>query len=297
MTPIVLLPSASEYSPEQLRARVTGDICACDFYVTGAEQGDERPGGYLVGGVLNIDHHAPGARMARHVSSATLAIAHVRAEGPPPGTIVINHTDCDSILSAGIASGHLPPEDRFSDAAIAADHTCADNEVADLLQSLDSRRDIRLSLRNLQLLLRDEALDDVAKGALRERRRKRDAARDLVRRGRVVVEDGIAIGLFDEPLDAEFFPSLLPEARLVMLVSPIRGSTKREVKLRLGNRAPQGLTLHALDVRGFDPAWGGRWNAGSNKRAGGTDIPPDKYAAEVRRRLARAIGDRGHGSG
>jgi hypothetical protein len=107
--PIVLLPSAAEYSPEQLRARVVGDICACDFYVSGAEHGQEVAGGFLLGDVLNIDHHAPSPRMDRAVSSATLAIAHLRAAGRPHGTIVLNHTDCDSILSAGIASGRLAP--------------------------------------------------------------------------------------------------------------------------------------------------------------------------------------------
>jgi hypothetical protein len=151
--------------------------------VSGAEHGQEVAGGFLLGDVLNIDHHAPSPRMDRPVSSATLAIAHLRAAGLPHGTIVLNHTDCDSILSAGIASGRLAPEDRFSEAAIAADHTGADNEIADLLQALDGRRDLRLSFRSLDRLLRGESLEKTAEDGLAERRRKRRAAADVVRRG------------------------------------------------------------------------------------------------------------------
>jgi hypothetical protein len=149
--------------------------------VSGAEHGQEVAGGFLLGDVLNIDHHAPSPRMDRPVSSATLAIAHLRAAGLPHGTIVLNHTDCDSILSAGIASGRLAPEDRFSEAAIAADHTGADNEIADLLQALDGRRDLRLSFRSLDRLLRGESLEKTAEDGLAERRRQ--TAAGVVRRG------------------------------------------------------------------------------------------------------------------
>jgi hypothetical protein len=57
------------------------------------------------------------------------------------------------------------------------------------------------------------------------------------------------------------------------------------MKLRLGAGAPEGFTLHDLHMTELDPAYGGRWNAGSNARAGGTAIPPERYAEEVRRRL------------
>jgi hypothetical protein len=60
------------------------------------------------------------------------------------------------------------------------------------------------------------------------------------------------------------------------------------MKLRLGTRAPEGFTLHDLHMTDFDPAYGGRWNAGSNARAGGTTIPPARYAEEVRQRLLAA---------
>lgn len=52
-------------------------------------------------------------------------MAYVKEEGiaSPADCVVINHTDCDSVLSSAIIRGILPPEKRFGDAAIAADHT------------------------------------------------------------------------------------------------------------------------------------------------------------------------------
>lgn len=50
------------------------------------------------------------------------------------------------------------------------------------------------------------------------------------------------------------------------------------VKLRLGNAAPPGFTLHDMKIPNWNPAFGGRWNAGSKKRGGGTSIEPRDYA-------------------
>jgi hypothetical protein len=61
------------------------------------------------------------------------------------------------------------------------------------------------------------------------------------------------------------------------------------MKLRLGLAAPPGLTLQRLGVQAFDPRYGGRWNAGSNKRGGGTDIPPERYAQLVADRLQSIV--------
>ncbi len=88
MKPIKLLPCVSHVTAEELTRSVEGDICACDFYVEGAEAGVEVPGGYQLNGILDIDHHAPGTRMARVISSANVALAHVRrcASWPTPET-------------------------------------------------------------------------------------------------------------------------------------------------------------------------------------------------------------------
>lgn len=60
-----------------------------------------------------------------------------------------------------------------------------------------------------------------------------------------------------------------------------------DVKLRLGQAAPKEWTLHSLGVFNFDPAFGGRWNAGSNSRADGTTVPPDEYAAVLLAKMAQ----------
>jgi hypothetical protein len=64
---------------------------------------------------------------------------------------------------------------------------------------------------------------------------------------------------------------------------------RREAKLRLGLAAPPGLSLHDLRIEEFDSAFGGRWNAGANRRAGGTTLPMDAYAAALEQRLTRAL--------
>lgn len=286
MKPIKLLPSASRVTADEIARSVGGDICVCDFYVEGAEAGMEVPGGYQFGGILNIDHHAPGARMARLISSANLAIAQVLQCGLPTGQILINHTDCDSILSSGIVAGRLEPIQVFGDAAIAADHTGEDDEIADLLQALSSERDIELSFSNLRRMLDGQPVDASARLALDDRRRKRAVAEKAVASGLLSVAGGLAFGVLDEAIDSEFFPALLPTASVILLASRMRDSDLWQMKLRLGSHIPDGLTLHALRISSFDPGFGGRWNAGSNKRAGGSALLPDTYAAHVRALLA-----------
>ena len=127
-TPITLLPSSIAIDREALERShhaCDGQIIVCDAYVTGIERGDLVAGGYALGKVLNVDHHAPTRQMQRLVSSANLAIERVVSGGvaTPGDVVLINHTDCDSILSSGIVSGRLDPEARFGAAAIAADHT------------------------------------------------------------------------------------------------------------------------------------------------------------------------------
>jgi hypothetical protein len=142
-TPIKLAPRQGATNPAYLEALTASEVFACDFAVKGAETWTETPGGFRNGRILNIDHHAPVARMYCPISSTNLAVAHVHALGiaRPDDLVVIDHTDCDSILSAGIGSGRLDPLDSLASAAIAADHTGAENRVADLLQAIEYRRD------------------------------------------------------------------------------------------------------------------------------------------------------------
>lgn len=118
----------------------SGEIFACDFYLTGAETWAEKAWGFQRGLVTNVDHHAPVARMRQHLSSTNLALLRVRQEGvvAAGSHIVLNHTDCDSVLSAAVLSGAVEPSDELGVAAIAADHTGEPNAIADLLQTVDA---------------------------------------------------------------------------------------------------------------------------------------------------------------
>ena len=59
------------------------------------------------------------------------------------------------------------------------------------------------------------------------------------------------------------------------------------MKIRLGMAAAAGCSLQRLGIVSFAPAFGGRWNAGSNKRGDGTDIAPADYAANIADELER----------
>ena len=291
LAPIVNLGSKEpreRVDPSDLESLGTGRVIACDCLVTGAGTWPFRDGAYVNDRFVCIDHHQDDPRMHRFVSSANLAVEWVRARhGPrPDDLVVITHTDCDSVLSSGIVSGRLEPKPEYEDAAIAADHTGAKNAIADLLQSLDSCRDHEVSLRNLSLLERGQALDPAAQQALANRTRKREVAAHAVETGRIQLDGLLAFGVLDESIDGEFFPALLPKAMVILTAAPHRPKPW-VMKLRLGTAAPPGMTLQRLGIQELDPAYGGRWNAGSNKRGGGTEMSPEVYARAVADRLRR----------
>jgi hypothetical protein len=239
--------------------------------------------------VVNVDHHAAVPDMNRHVSSTNLAIERLRKLGPedPGSVVVISHTDCDSVLSSGIISGELPPDPLFGDAAVAADHTGVPNDIADLLQGIDQVRDIRYCLDTLRHFLYhgEPGLDERASADLAARRRRREVAADAVERGEIFLEDGLAFGCPSEKLDGEFFCGLLPGALAILLMTPRKDDPSSwDAKIRLGAAAPEGASLHQLG-RDFDPAFAGRWNAGSNARNKGTQIDPQVYARALKSRL------------
>jgi hypothetical protein len=290
----ILMPASNRVLPERvLPLHPAGPIIACDFHIESIHLlGDEVESGYRLGRLLNIDHHAPVPRMRRRISSAQLAAGHVAREGPAGSdtAVVINHTDCDSVLTAAIVLGLVPPDPAYAKAAIAADHTGEANPIADLLQALEHLRDFTRSLRNLMLVQAGAPVDAEASALLAERHRRRERAAQLVAGGAFQRIGRMELAVLDEETEGELFPGLLPHAYLLMLAIPCpepAGAWK--VKLRLGGAAPEGLTLPMLDINEFDPKYGGRWNAGSNRRGGGTTMDPVRYAALVSERLDRAL--------
>ena len=226
--------------------------------------------------------------MERPISSATLAIEYVQKFGAQKeSAVVVNHTDYDSALSSSIIRGTLPPDKKFSDAAIAADHTGEPNEIADLLQALDSRRDLDFSLHNLNLLLDGKEIDEEAKLLLQKRLSDRERAQEFVESGAFEFLGQVAYAEAEVKFDGAFLPALLPDSMVILLGTPFKNKEGNlidglhEVKVRLGKNAPKGLTLHSLGLKDTDIHFGGRWNAGSNKRSGGTKLTVKECAKIV----------------
>jgi hypothetical protein len=259
-------------------------VFGCDFYITGIERQEHVPGGFRHGNIWSIDHHAPTPEMARRVSSTNLALEHVKAFGAAPADarVLVNHTDCDSILSAGIISGMLQPEERFGHAAIAADHTGEEDTLEDLLQGLGPRRDLALSYSCLAAFLKGDKVVDAGVKAIERRKAKRARAAEIVQEGYFQRVGRLYWAELPDRFDGEFFPPLLPEADVLMFAAPLKENpTRWAIKVRLGLHASSTLNLHDLGIQRIDPNYGGRWNAGSNTRGAGTDIPPQIYAARL----------------
>lgn len=273
-----------------------GRIYACDFYIQEAERGSAVPGGLELGRVVNIDHHAPLERMRRQITSTALAAEFLEsgARVEPGSYVVINHTDCDSILSSALLTHLVPLNQKLVDASVAADHTGEENAIADLLQALDDSREgdrtvdqYAQSLQNLRLLLEGKPAGPDAQAALAARMTKRKESERAVSSGRIREDGPVAFGLVDSEIDSAFYPALFPGSSLIVVACPyMPDPSKWIVKVRLGSAAPLGMTLHSLGISEFDPAFGGRWNAGSTKRAGGTTVDPRRYLEEMQLRVA-----------
>lgn len=285
---IRLLDLVPELSP-RLFEEEPGAL-ACDCYVAGVEQlGVPRPWGWSLAGGENIDHHAPVPAMAREISSANLALRWVAERSPEPsGPILLTHTDCDSVLTAGIVSGRLEADERYGAAAIAADHTGAENPIADLLQAIQDCRDVEYSFAMLALLEEGRPLPPEAQAALEVRHAKRATAAAVVRDGGLrPAGEGVWWAAFDKEIDGEFFPALLPEAELIVVGSPHLDEPERwAIKVRRGQAMAEGRTLDDLRLYQMDPAYGGRWNAGSTKRGGGSELAPEEWVRGLSSHLA-----------
>ena len=279
-------------------------IYACDFPLDGVED-DGSAGGLRSGRILNVDHHADVERMRGPVTSSQLAYEHLKTRGAieADSWVVINHTDCDSILSSAMLMGLIEPKQKFVTASVCADHTGAENPIADLLQALDESRigartdeQYLESLRNLRLLLKGKPLEAAGSASVALRRSRREKAERLVEEGTFNVTGGVAAAVLDEDLDSAFFAPLLPGAAVILTARRHPKQAERYVvKVRLGPGAPPGLTLHALGIRDWDANFGCRWNAGGNKRPpseselGGTELSPEEYAGHLCTRLSRAL--------
>ncbi len=292
--PIKLIPTRTKNFIDELQQQFHGKtIIACDMAIEDILKGKKHRGGFNFENIISIDHHAPHKRMEKHISSTNLAIKYVRKYGirnKANDQIVINHTDCDSVLSSAIVKGILLPEARFGKAAIAADHTGKKNKIADLLQSLRGKRDLEFSLRNLELLLKKCALEPEAQNLLNKRLRNRTMASRLIKENKFNRIGNIYYAILNEKNENEFFRDLLPEATIIMIAHPLKANPKKwEIHLGLGTNVIDGYRIdNKLIAQKIDKNYGGRWNAGADNRScdgnpahGGTDIHPQKYAKKL----------------
>lgn len=290
---VFLIKNSGRVSEEDLRRRFpSGSIVACDFPVENIHQ-KSAPTifGFQKDGIINIDHHAPVREMEQNISSGVLAVKYVRQYGPIKSVIpvVINHADCDSLLSALIMRGHLPPLKIFEDAVIAADHTGEPNDIADLLQILDPERDLAFSIRNLGKLLAREPLEPRARQLFELRKYHRQCVHSFCEQGNFSQEKGLVhLPSPKENISGELFVDYFRQDILLALTKSSSDGLL-EVRLRLGRAAPAGFNIHSLRLREFDPAYDGRWNAGSNWRGGCARIALESYLEELKKRMSRAL--------
>ena len=211
--------------------------------------------------------------MRKHISSTTLANKYVTERGPLNDSyaVIINHTDTDSMLSSLIMSGKLKPHDEFDMAAVAADHTGAENIISDLLQALEDDRCLDKSVDALQKIVK-------------KRLSIRQKLRMLVDNGEFKMDGSIAYILLDRKIDAGLLPFFFPAADAVIVAWPMPKGSKGKwgIKTRLVT-ANNDIVLNKMDL----PDTGGRWNAVSTTRHGGTDIDLEEYVKIVKRNIER----------
>ncbi len=288
-----LIPKKGEHEIEDIKRYLDKGkmACVCDFHVKGEEEGDlEKDTCIRYNDMLFIDHHANIPEFRKAISSTNMAINYVERYGileKARYTVMINHTDCDSILSMGIMTGMLKPEKKYWDAAISADHTGEPDQIADLLQCMEYRNDPQYALEQLYILTEKgkEYIDNDAKDDLKRREDERTRAEDIAREGLFKKEGHVTYAILEKKIDSEILVSVFPRAEIIMFASPMEEDKDRwEIKARLGRGCEKDIDLNLWDL----PDFGGRWNAGSTKRNGGTDIDPKEYARMIDQRFRQA---------
>jgi hypothetical protein len=84
----------------------------------------------------------------------------------------------------------------------------------------------------------------------------------------------------DDKVAGELLPDLLPDAAVIISASPLDNGGF-ETKVRLGKAARSGETLYSPKIQQWERHFGGRWNAGSTKRSGGSTIEPVSLAQHL----------------
>ena len=271
---IYLIEKKSSNTPSELKEAFPGKkVFICDFYIEDSENGKIDENGVTdYCDLFIVDHHAPISYMKKHISSAVIASRYVSANGPLDDeyVIVVNHTDTDSLLSVLLMSGKIDPNSEYEQAAIAADHTGEANIISDLLQSSEDGRELKKSIELLLIMVKDpKMVKDL--GIMKERLLIRSELKELVPTFTVNMNNGIAFKIMDKKIDAGLLPALFPNVKAIMVASPMP-DRKWRIRVRLG-KLGKNIELNKLNL----PDTGGRWNAISTSRHGGTNTKPEDY--------------------
>ena len=287
---IILSPKGQALNEKYLFAlakQYGKNILVCDTSIIGAIDW-KRDGNFFykkIGDVVvcNIDHHFPIKEFERIISTTNLVIDQIKNLSSrfdyEDCVVVINHTDCDALLSALVVLRILLPDKKFGDAAISADHTGNRNEIADLLQAMEYERNLDLSLRNLISFLESGDIEKKSQRLLDGRKEERKGAENIFAAGKIKHENGLYYITVEQRIDPAFFLSFLPQTEILAVFSPGKGG-KIEARIRLGNSAKID-NLYELKISDFDEAFGCRWNAGSNERSGGSSRTEEEYVEYI----------------
>ncbi len=317
--PVMLLAEKSEYTFEELEAiqkeHGAEILFACDFLIKGVEE-YEKEGYFQNGKIINLDHHSDALSLiGKKISSANMVIEYLKTHPEDFGKKMIlvstHHTDCDSTLSTLILNGILPPEDRFGEAAICADHTGKPNEIADLMQALkhgptgiagdnataeQNAKKYNFLVRNLQLFLNNEPIEPEAQKLLERHITQRSELTEIRERSEYKShgDNGEIVYIETDPnskFDATMLVDIFPDAKIIFTYFKKETKNKETgeitsgyvVNARAGQSVEHGFDLREIMTDAGEP-FGGRWGGGANKRktnGQGTTTEPDALAEKL----------------
>jgi hypothetical protein len=311
MKNIILIDKKIACSIDNILKESSEDIIfVCDMNIKGIEGNKDSclmEYGYKFQGVVdgrevtiyNIDHHGNDETFFKPISSANLAGVFMSKYSSEVDEkdfeVIINHADCDSISSSYIISNQIKDEEilnKLGEAAICADHLGAENDICDLLQSLEDFRDYNLSIKSLENYLNGEEQSTAIKESVIKRKKDRETIKELSKNIKIT-HGGVAYIISKDPTDVGFLNCYAPdEALLVCYFQDFinkDGENILSAKVRLTKKGMnKGLNLKNIMLN-VDERFGGRWNAGGNRRNNGCTCSMEEYLQKLDDSLIKAI--------
>jgi len=297
---------------EMLEASGKRRIVLCDAYVADIESTDGAivtDYGFALrvpaGEIVIVDHHAPQKRFKRIVTATELAVRYFKKYGPADDNtlVVVNHSDTDSVLAVAIVCGILDYTDNprrwekmFVEAANAADFNGTMNDIADLLQACEQMEDLGYSVANLRRIMNGAKIGLSAEKIMNDRRADREKVRVAVGHGIFRTYGRVCYAFLDRDfnVDPVLWFSFLPGAAAIVFFVPHPricadgGRVRLIARMGIGPAGVGRIAFDELDLREFDPAWKGKWNAGSDYYEG-TNLDPKIYVRNLNAKIEESL--------